>query len=99
MAGLPRPAKALEGCDVTETVFLSAFAMVCSVPVVITALVVGSRYATQRRATASALEQAELLRRLERLQEAVDTSAIEIERLSEANRYVARFLTEKTGKT
>lgn len=83
----------------TETVFLSAFAMVCSVPVIITGLVVASRYASQRRVTASAMEQAEILRRLERLQEAVDTSAIEIERLSEANRYVARFLTEKTGKT
>ena len=83
----------------TETVFLSAFAMVCSVPVIITGLVVASWYASQRRVTASVMEQAEILRRLERLQEAVDTSAIEIERLSEANRYVARFLTEKTGKT
>ena len=38
-----------------------------------------------------------LAERLERIELAVETTAIEVERIAEANRYVAKLLTERGG--
>lgn len=80
----------------TPDVFLSAFAMVCSVPVVITAMVLISRQISQRRLSSNAAAQEELVRRLERIERTVDGTAVEVERLAEANRFVAKLLAEKS---
>ena len=39
----------------------------------------------------------EIARRLERIEQAVDATAIEVERLSESNRFVAKLLAEKSS--
>jgi hypothetical protein len=38
----------------------------------------------------------EVLRRLERIEQIVDTTAIEVERLAESNRFVAKLLAQRT---
>ena len=77
-------------------VFLTAFAMVCTVPVLITGMVLLYRHASQRRVSSNAADSGELLRRLERIEQTVDSTAIEVERLAESNRFVAKLLTEKS---
>ena len=80
----------------TPFMFLSGFAMVCSVPVIITAMVLVSRHITQRRLTLSAAERDDIVRRLDRIEQGVDASMVEIERLAESNRFVARLLADRS---
>lgn len=75
--------------------FLSGFAMVCSVPVIITAMVLISRHISQRRLSLGAAQSDDIVRRLERIEQSVDASAVEIERLAESNRFVAKLLAER----
>lgn len=77
--------------------FLSGLAIVCSVPVLITAMLLISRHISQRRRSLGAADSADIVRRLERIEQSVEASAVEVERLAESNRFVARLLTEKVG--
>jgi hypothetical protein len=76
--------------------FLSAFAMICSVPVLITAMVLISRHIAQRRMAAGVAETADIIRRLERIEQSLESSAVEIERIAESGRYMSRLLAEKS---
>jgi len=77
-------------------VFLTALAMFCSVPVLITGMVLVSRYFSQRRLTSNAQTSEDVMRHLERIEQTVDATALEVERLAEANRFVAKLLAEKS---
>lgn len=79
----------------TPLMFLGGFAMVCSVPVLITAMVLISRHISQRRLSLSAGDRDEIVRRLDRIEQSVDSAMVEIERLAESNRFVARLLAER----
>ncbi len=79
----------------TPYMFLGGFAMVCSVPVLIAAMVLISRHISQRRLSLSATERDEIVRRLDRIELGVDAAMVEIERVAEANRFVAKVLVEK----
>jgi hypothetical protein len=72
-------------------------AIMCGTAVVIATLLVVSRQVSQRRFTSQALSSDDIARRLERIEQAVETTAIEVERLAESNRFVAKLLSEKTG--
>ncbi|MEK7401788.1 MAG: hypothetical protein AABZ80_05435, partial [Gemmatimonadota bacterium] len=74
----------------TPYMFLGGFAMVCSVPVLIAAMVLISRHISQRRLSLSATERDEIVRRLDRIELGVDAAMVEIERVAEANRFVAK---------
>ena len=75
---------------------LAGFALVCSVPIIITAMVLVSRHVALRRQTQRTVQSDEIARRLERIDQAVDAIAIEVERLSESNRFVVKLLAEKS---
>jgi hypothetical protein len=64
--------------------------------VVITAMTLISRHISQRRVSSQALSNDEIAQRLERIELAVDATAIEVERLAESNRFVAKLLADKT---
>lgn len=73
----------------------------CGTAVAITAMKLIAEHLTQRRlssnATANATSNDEVLRRLERIEEIVDSTALEVERFAESNRFVVKLLAEKTG--
>jgi cytochrome P450 len=75
-------------------IFLAA--IMCSTAVVITAMTLISRHISQRRLSSQALSNDEIARRLERIEQTVDATAIEVERLGESNRFVAKLLADKT---
>ena len=43
--------------------------------------------------------QAEVLARLDRMERAIDSIAVEVERISEAERFTAKLLAERAGET
>ena len=75
---------------------LAGFALVCSVPIIITAMVLISRHVALRRQSQRMVQSDDIARRLERIDQAVDAIAIEVERLSESNRFVVKLLAEKS---
>jgi hypothetical protein len=71
--------------------------IMCSTAVVLTAMGIVARLISQRRMASQSLPQREITQRLERIEEMVEATAIEVERLAESNRFVAKLLAEKTG--
>jgi hypothetical protein len=81
---------------VTSQVFLTAFAMFCSVPVIMLGMVVISKHLSRRQASADLTQNEDVMRRLERIEQAVEASAIEIERFAESNRFIVKLLSERS---
>jgi hypothetical protein len=73
----------------------------CATAVAITAMKLLSDYLAQRRLTSSSTSNTttndEVLRRLERIEKIVDSTALEVERFAESNRFVVKLLAEKSG--
>lgn len=68
----------------------------CGSAVLITAMLLIARHISQRRLSSQALPNVEIAARLERIEHTVEATAIEVERLSEASRFVAKLLAGKT---
>ena len=79
----------------SSEVFLTALAMACSVPIIMLGIVLFAKHLSRRQLTQGALQTEELLRRLERIEQAVETSAVEIERFAESNRFIVKLLSER----
>jgi hypothetical protein len=75
--------------------FIPIFGIVCGSAVLITLMVLIARHVSQKRSMSMGPDN-EILRRLERIEQIVDTTAVEVERLSESNRFVAKLLAEKS---
>ena len=71
--------------------------IMCGSAVLITAMLLISRHISLRRLSSQALPNAEVLARLERIEQTVETTAIEVERLAESSRFVTKLLADKTG--
>jgi hypothetical protein len=71
--------------------------IMCGSAVMITAIAAISRAVTQRQRAAVNPPKDEVLQRLERIEQAVEVTAIEVERLAEANRFLTKLLAEKSG--
>jgi hypothetical protein len=71
-------------------------AIVCSTFVAITVLQLIARFIAQRRVPSQALPNEEIARRLERIEQMVESTSIEVERIGESNRFVAKLLAERT---
>jgi hypothetical protein len=71
-------------------------AIMCGSAVTITAMMIVSRQLSLRRMSSHALSGEEIARRLERIEQTVDATAIEVERLAESNRFVVKLLAERT---
>ena len=75
---------------------ISVVGIICVTSVVLTLLKILSTHLAHRRMSSSTASSDEILLRLERIEQIVDTTAIEIERLSESNRFVTKLLAEKS---
>ena len=71
------------------------FGIISGTAVTITAMMLISRHIMNRRQTTAAPSQ-DVIRRLERIEQIVDTTAVEVERLAESNRFVAKLLAERS---
>jgi hypothetical protein len=69
--------------------------IMCSTAVVIAAMALISRHISQRRLVSQAPRDEDITRRLERIEQMVETTAIEVERLGESNRFVTKLLAER----
>ena len=74
---------------------VAIIAIVGGVSIALSILKLIARAITARH-TAQTIPDAEILRRLDRIEQAVETTAVEVERISEANRFVAKLLSEKS---
>jgi len=72
-------------------------AIMCGSAVIISIVASVSRGVSQRQRAANDLPNDEVLRRLERIEQSVEVTAIEVERLAEANRFLTKLLAEKSG--
>ena len=71
-------------------------AIMCGSAIVISAMSLVSRHIALRRMTSESLSSDEIARRLERIEQAIDATAIEVERLAEAGRFVTKLLAQKS---
>jgi hypothetical protein len=71
--------------------------IMCGSAVIISVIATVSRAVTERQRTPTNLPKDEVLRRLERIEQVVEVTAIEVERLAEANRFLTKLLAEKSG--
>jgi hypothetical protein len=76
-------------------------AVFCSTAVVISGMKLLSDHLAHRRLSSSTSPDSsssdEVLRRLERIEQIVDSTALEVERFAESNRFVVKLLAEKAG--
>ena len=70
--------------------------IMCGSAVLITAMLLISRHISLRRLSSQALPNADIVARLERIEETVEATAIEVERLSESSRFVTKLLAGKS---
>ena len=66
--------------------------IMCSTAVLITAMMLISRHISQRRLSSQSLSSDEIAQRLERIEQMMEVTAIEVERLAESNRFVVKLL-------
>lgn len=69
--------------------------IMCGSAVMITGMALVARQISLRRMSSQNLRNEDLTRRLERIEQAVETTAIEVERMAEANRFLTKLLAEK----
>ena len=69
----------------------------CGSAVIISTIATVSRAVTQRQRAATNLPNEEVLRRLERIEQSVEVTAIEVERLAEANRFLTKLLADRSA--
>jgi hypothetical protein len=77
-------------------VFIPLFGIVSGTIITVTGMALISRHILHRKQQRGALPTEEVLRRLERIEQIVDTTAIEVERLAESNRFVAKLLAQRS---
>jgi hypothetical protein len=66
--------------------------------VIITAMNLISQHLSGRRRELPEDSMQEVLRRLDRIEQIVDTTGVEVERLAEANRFMSKLLSERSTR-
>jgi hypothetical protein len=70
--------------------------IICSTIVIVAAMAaVSARHITQRRMSSQTLANDEIARRLERIEQIAEATAVEVERLGESSRFLTRLLADK----
>ena len=77
-------------------VILPLAIIMCGSAVLITGMSLISRQLSMRRMSSPTQANEDLTRRLERIEQAVETTAIEVERMAEANRFLTKLLSQKS---
>jgi hypothetical protein len=81
----------------SEIVFLQALTMVCGTGAFLGVLRLLRRYLELKQERRPPIAIGGLHDRLDRIEIAVESTAIEVERISEANRFMAKLLAERVG--
>ena len=82
----------------TDILTIQVTTIAATTAVVVASLFVLSRYLQGRqRQMSPTAPDAELLARLERIEQVVESTAVEVERISEANRFMAKLLSERAA--
>jgi hypothetical protein len=82
----------------SEHTFIEALSMVMATVAFIATAWVVKRFLELRHERRLPMALEGLQERLDRIENAVESTAIEVERISEANRFVAKLLAERTGE-
>ena len=83
----------------SEAVFLQALSLVSGTVVVFAALRFYRRVLELKHDRRIPIAAERLQERLERIELAVESTAVEVERISEANRFMAKLLSDRAGAT
>ena len=78
-----------------DILVLQVLVITAGTAVLITSLKLLARYLELRRRPEEPLPGTPLSLRLERIEQIVEATAVEVERIAEANRYMAKLLTER----
>lgn len=81
----------------SEIVFLQALTLACGTVAFLGSLQFLRRYVELKHEQRGPIASEELQDRLERIEVAVEATAVEVERISEAQRFVARLLADRVG--
>jgi hypothetical protein len=81
----------------SETVFLLALSLVCGTTAFIASLRFLRRFVELKHERHVPIAIDGLQERLERIELAVEATAVEVERMSEANRFIAKLLADRGG--
>jgi hypothetical protein len=82
---------------VSDDAFIVALGLVCGTVVIMGLLPVMRRYLELRAERKRPVVTDGLQERLDRIESAVESTAVEVERISEANRFMARLLADRSG--
>jgi len=83
----------------SEILAFQAILFVCGTTALVATLRFGRRFLELRHARLLHIPDAELVERLARIEAAVESTAVEVERIAEANRFVAKVLSERIVPT
>ena len=75
------------------------FGIIGGCAVLITAMTLVSRHISEKRRSSAFMPMDDIVRRLERMEQTLDATALEVERVAEANRFVAKLLSERSSVT
>ena len=81
----------------SDILILEVTVIVCGTIALATTLGFVRRYLELRQERRALLPADEMTARLERIEQAVDTTAIEVERIAEAHRFLAKVLADRSG--
>jgi len=81
----------------SEIVFFEALTLVCGTVAFLGSLQFLRRYLELKYERRAPIATDGLQQRLERIELAVESTAVEVERISEANRFVAKLLADRAG--
>jgi uncharacterized membrane protein YccC len=81
----------------SQGVFLMAISMICGTVVALASLWLYHRVLELRHERRVPIAFDALQERLARIEAAVETTAVEVERISEANRFMTKLLADRTG--
>jgi hypothetical protein len=83
----------------SEATFLAALSIVCSSVVIVSSLAFINRMLERRHERTLAGATQEHGDRLDRIERAVETTALEVERISEASRFMSKLLADRSIAT
>lgn len=81
----------------SEGVFLEALTLICGTVAFLGSLLFLRRYIELRHERRAPIAIDGLQQRLERIELAVESTAVEVERIAEANRFVAKLLSDRAA--
>jgi len=78
---------------------IPVFGIIGGCAVLITLMTLISKHISEKRRSTAFMPMDDIVRRLERMEQTLDATALEVERVAEANRFVAKLLSEKSSVT